>query len=152
MREPVWPLGIVGSITHGGVLAAAVALPSELCQGIGVDIEQVAKTAEAQHALRSQCVSAREYFLLESLQDRIEIGVLLTLVFSAKESFFKATSVAVGHYFDFDAIEVRAIDPGRGEMTFALTAPLCADWPVGAAVRVQYTLMPSDYLATLFAW
>lgn len=152
MREPVWPPSIVGSITHGGALAAAVALPSIVCQGIGIDIEQVPITAEAQYALRSKCVSVREYSLLESLKNRIDIGILLTLVFSAKESFFKATFPKVGYYFDFDVIEVRAIDLERNEMTFSVIAPPCAEWHVGAHLCIQYSLSPSGYLAALFAW
>lgn len=150
-REPIWPDGIVGSITHGGTLAAAVALPSSACHGIGIDIEQTA-TPEAQQALRHMVVSAREYSVLESVAQRIDIGVLLTLVFSAKESFFKASFGVVGRYFEFDAIEVKAIDPDRCEIVCRVTAPLCAAWPIGMLLSISYIILPQGRVATLFAW
>ena len=149
-REPLWPEGMVGSITHGATLAAAVALPAAACRGIGIDIEQVSATNL--DALRSTVVSATEYALLASLAGPIDIGILLTLVFSAKESFFKATYATVGHYFEFDAIALHAIDLAGCQLTFVVTAPLCADWPAGKPLRVHYTLAPEGRVATLFAW
>ena len=151
MREPVWPEGIVGSITHGGALAAAVVLPSSVCHGIGIDIEQIA-TPEAQLALQRMVVSAREIAVLAPLAKRISLGILLTLVFSAKESFFKATSSDVGGYFGFDAVEVTAIDPKRCEILGCVTRPLCAAWPAKKLVRINYMILPQGQVATIFAW
>jgi enterobactin synthetase component D len=150
MREPIWPDGLVGSITHGAGLAASVALPSSSCRGIGVDIEQV--TEDGLDALRATVVSAREYALLASLAHRIEIGVLLTLVFSAKESFFKASFASVGRYFDFGAMEVRGLDEEQGTLAFSVTSALCAAWPAGAPLAVRFALWPGGRVATLFAW
>lgn len=38
-RYPVWPAGLVGSITHDDEFAAAVVCPSATLRGIGIDIE-----------------------------------------------------------------------------------------------------------------
>lgn len=151
MREPVWPAGIVGSITHGPALAAAVALPSSRCRGIGIDIEEFA-APEIRDALRSTVVSAREYALLEELAHKIDIGILLTLVFSAKESFFKATSATVGRYFDFDALALQSIHIEHRALTFVVNTSLCAEWRRGQHVRIGYSLAFSGCVATLFAW
>ena len=34
MREPLWPEGVIGSITHSGDLAAAIALPARRYRGV----------------------------------------------------------------------------------------------------------------------
>lgn len=39
-RAPVWPPGVVGSITHTATACLAIALPSRLCRGIGLDLEE----------------------------------------------------------------------------------------------------------------
>ena len=38
-RSPVWPAGIVGSISHSGPVAAAAVAPAESLEGLGLDIE-----------------------------------------------------------------------------------------------------------------
>jgi 4'-phosphopantetheinyl transferase EntD len=39
-RDPIWPTGFFGSISHCDRLACAVAAPSSLIEGAGVDIEE----------------------------------------------------------------------------------------------------------------
>lgn len=151
MRAPTWAGGMVGSITHGRRLAAAVALPAGSCQGIGIDFEDVA-TPQACDALRSSVVSPQEVALLEQFSIHLHPDVLLTLIFSAKESFFKATSAAVGRYFGFDAIVLRDIDLQRHALLFDVAIPLCASWQPGAPVRVAYRQPFAGGVATLFAW
>lgn len=152
MREPVWPHGLVGSITHDATLAAAVVVPGTLCRGIGIDIEQPVPASFG--ALHSMVLAPAEQALLAVLAQRAGLaeGVLLTLVFSAKESFFKATCAAVGRYFGFDALALGGIDPVRAELAFTVTAGLCADWPAGAPVRIGYACAPHGRVATLFSW
>ncbi|HEY5019429.1 MAG TPA: hypothetical protein VII17_00285 [Steroidobacteraceae bacterium] len=38
-RDPVWPAGFLGSITHSERLVFAVAAPSNLIEGVGIDVE-----------------------------------------------------------------------------------------------------------------
>src|SRR5450830_253804 len=38
-REPLWPAGLVGSITHTAGYCAAVVAPASACAGLGIDAE-----------------------------------------------------------------------------------------------------------------
>lgn len=151
MRAPAWPDGMVGSITHGRRLAAAVAVPAHSCRGIGIDFEDIV-TPQARDALCSGVVSPQEVGLLEQFSIHVDPDILLTLIFSAKESFFKATSAAVGRYFGFDAIVLRDIDLQRQRLLFDVATPLCASWQPGAPVQVAYCQPFAGGVATLFAW
>jgi|SRR5471032_121057 len=150
-RVPVWPEGVVGSITHSHALAAAVVAPASLCRGVGIDVEEVV-TPEVWDALRHSVVSPAEYDLLQVLAGRTDLGTLLTLVFSAKESFFKASFSAVGRYFDFDALVLRDIDFERSELIFVLSVSLCAEWLLGQEVRITYQQSLFGCVATLCVW
>src|SRR5579863_9994094 len=39
-RDPIWPAGFLGSISHSQHLAFAVATPSSLVEGVGIDVEE----------------------------------------------------------------------------------------------------------------
>lgn len=142
---PRWPPGTTGSISHTSTLAAAVALPAHVCRGVGIDVEDLVQSAHARD-LAGVAVSAEEQALLPPQLDR---GTALLLVFSAKESFYKAVHAAAGRFFDFDALELTAME--QGTLAFRVTEPLGADWPAGATCRVGYAL-GAAHLATAFVW
>lgn len=148
-REPLWPAGALGSITHNSRRAAAVALPAGTWHGVGIDIESPA-SRETQDSLAALAVDAAELALLAAHEQLLPREALLPLVFSAKESFYKAAYGAVGRFFDFSAVRVRAIGPGT--LDFVVAEPLCAQWPVGAAVRAHWRLLPDGDLLTAVIW
>lgn len=111
-REPLWPPGFVGSITHNGHYAAAIACPAATLLGVGIDIESVIQ-GEARQAMVDLVVSRAEADLLRAAAGELSFDCLLTLVFSAKESFFKAAFAQVRAFVDFDAVNVEAIDAAR---------------------------------------
>ncbi len=142
-REPLWPPGIVGSITHThGYVSAAVARASR-ARAIGLDAEQVMSADQAER-------------LLDPIADRAEVGAVarmtgwsaaaaLTAIFSAKESIFKALYPEVGRYFDFRDAWIDGFDPEshtfRGRLLSTLTQSLRA----GHAVEGRWTLqLPTE--------
>lgn len=151
MREPIWPAGIVGSITHSRAMAAAVILPAAHCSGIGIDVEEVVDAATSTTMLHS-IVSEREYAYLCTLKPAHSLPLLLTLVFSAKESFFKGVFGAVNRYFDFDAIEVERIDLRTQTIHCKVVHGLCREWQPGDQCRIGFLLLDGGQLATAFAW
>ena len=64
-REPVWPVGVVGSITHNAVIAAAIVAPTSAYRGIGMDIETVPSPAVLD-SMSTTVVSSTELDLLRS--------------------------------------------------------------------------------------
>lgn len=99
-REPIWPSGIVGSITHcSGYRAAAVAAKSRvLTVGIDAEIHQELPTG-----VLAEVTSASERCRLAEHPGGIHWDRLL---FSAKESVYKAWFPVTGVWLDFEDVEV----------------------------------------------
>lgn len=94
-RAPIWPEGFTGSITHcQEYCAAAVARTSDLI-AIGIDAES---WREMPLDVAIHIAAGREYAVcgLEPSNARD-----LALIFSAKESIFKALYPLIGIFFDF---------------------------------------------------
>lgn len=87
-REPLWPEGVVGSITHcDDYCAAAVAYRSQIAS-LGIDVE---RNLPLPIDVRNVVTTSREQSDLDYLQSAMGSDAdPATLVFSAKESLFKA--------------------------------------------------------------
>lgn len=108
-REPQWPQGIIGSITHcPGYCAAAVASES-ICTGIGIDATAIGRVGDDVAP-----VICREEEL-ERVRRYAPGGrrILLALIFSAKESVFKAVFPSTRITFDFEHVAVLFGPDGR---------------------------------------
>ena len=90
-REPVWPKGIVGSISHSGNVAIATALRDDSLAAIGLDVELIVTNATRNDVL-AVVVDDVEVAYLRTMESRLSFDTMLTLVFSAKESLFKGAS------------------------------------------------------------
>lgn len=147
-REPLWPPGFIGSITHNGQYAAAVACPRRQLLGVGIDIETVIQH-DARQAMMALVVSARETALLRALEGELDFDCLLTLVFSAKESFFKAAFAQVQAYFDFDALELTGLDPEQRLIHFRCTGALAESLPAGHPCQAHFDFLDHGSVFTV---
>jgi 4'-phosphopantetheinyl transferase EntD len=97
-REPLWPPGVAGSITHcGGFCAAAVARQGEL-RGLGIDAERNVPLPDRVLSLICTESEQREMAELAGLS-------VPMLIFSAKESVYKAWYPITGRWLDYqDAV------------------------------------------------
>jgi len=103
--EPLWQRGIVGSITHSGTLAMAVAVKDENSM-VGIDCEALLTPHEAQEIKEGIINRAEEAILVQS---GYPFALALTLAFSAKESLFKALYPTLKEYMGFDSASVTAV-------------------------------------------
>lgn len=121
-REPVWPNGVIGSISHTNDLAVALVAPAEATDGVGVDIEERRYAPE----LADQVPRPEEAEWLSQLSDDDREASLLAL-FSAKETIFKAFFPRVGSFFGFD---VALLHPEPAGFSARLsTSSLDPDYP-----------------------
>lgn len=120
-RQPIWPEGVCGAISHARRLAVAVVAHGADVYGVGVDVEEEL-TADVMMQIQSFVLNADECLLLSSVPLRRE--QLITLIYSIKESFFKAAFPLVQRYFDFDAISLLEIDVSQGECCFQINTSL----------------------------
>ena len=86
-REPLWPEGISGAITHSGNWAAAAAGKTSDVSGIGIDLEDLERQVDSRIS-RHVCIPEEQKWLQECGEEFLEQN--LKIIFSAKESIFKA--------------------------------------------------------------
>ena len=150
-RAPLWPPGIIGSITHNRRYAAAVALHSGHYSGVGIDVETVGD-ADGEQAMLQLVVSPAEADYLRSLSTEIPFATLLTIVFSAKESLFKAAFNSVGRFFDFSAARVSMIDVDAGFVLLVMQETLSKDFQKADIFKVHVDFICDDTVVTSFVW
>ncbi|MEM9355440.1 MAG: 4'-phosphopantetheinyl transferase superfamily protein [Pseudomonadota bacterium] len=109
-RAPVWPTGIVGSISHSDqVCAVAVAQLSGGIASVGLDIEEAKPLSPD---LWETVMSPAERARLPMVPD-LEQGLLEMVVFSAKEASYKCQYQLSREFFDFSDFTV-SLDVGAG--------------------------------------
>ncbi|WP_328340330.1 4'-phosphopantetheinyl transferase family protein [Micromonospora sp. NBC_00421] len=109
-RAPVWPVGLVGTITHTrGYCAAAVARRTDL-RAVGMDAE---RHKELNPGVRRLILRPEEEDRLARLPAGVNWPVV---VFSAKETIYKVWHPVVGSWLDFLDATVE-LDPDTGVFT-----------------------------------
>ena len=128
---PVWPAGVIGSLTHcRGYRAAAVARQADLAV-LGLDAEPAAALPAG--VLR-RISTDREF---QSMADLTSAETSLPwdrLLFSAKESVYKAWYPLVRLGLGFHEVEIALHPNGRGELVFLRPVPSAVgrlDWQLG---------------------
>ena len=117
-RQPQWPETLVGSITHtAGFCAAVLALKKDL-SSVGIDSE--IRASVKPELWRSIC-TVSETAWLHSLPDA-EQTLAATLIFSAKEAFYKCQYPLVAERLNFHDVSVQIGDWGRPEGEFKIRA------------------------------
>lgn len=144
--EPIWPLGVLGSISHTLKYAAAVALPSAGVLGVGIDIEHL-------HAFRSErkmldLVFGPEEISYIARQPGAACDGLFAIAFSAKEAFYKAAYPTVRAYFDFSAVEVTAVDWVALTIRLDQRIQLTDRLPAGAEHFVSFRILDDTHCVT----
>jgi 4'-phosphopantetheinyl transferase EntD len=118
-REPRWPAGVVGSITHCAGYRAAVVAPDTVLAGIGIDAEPHAPlpdgvedtvTLPAERAALAELTRARAGTHWDKL------------LFSAKEAVYKAWYPLTGRWLGFEDARV-TIDPEAGSFEARVLVP-----------------------------
>lgn len=148
-REPIWPPGWVGSLSHCQGYAAAAVAPAQSVQCIGIDIERVA-TAQNLEALLAVAVDATEADRLTRSAPGLSRAQLATLAFSAKESFYKATFPRVGRFFGFEAARVIEVCEPERALRMELTESLAGPWRAGCTVEVSFQMIDDNVVFTRF--
>ena len=113
MREPQWPAGLVGSITHTRGFRAAAVAPRSVLLSVGIDTEPNCPLPDSIEEL----VTVRgEPEMLAALARAVPLTHWGRLLFSAKESVYKAWYPLTGRWLGFEDARL-TIDPTEG--TFA---------------------------------
>jgi len=115
-RQPIWPDGTVGSITHTAGFCAAVVAERRRMGALGLDSEVVGDVNV--EIWPSICVPM-EAAWIRSLPVS-EQAAAVTLIFSAKEAFYKCQYPVVGESLNFDDVSIEAVAWGGSEGAFRI--------------------------------
>ena len=120
--EPLWPSGVIGTITHSVDFAcAAVTMRAPGTSGLGIDSEKIIDDV-ALRDIASVCLTDSERAQLPNANDA---ELHATVAFSLKESFYKAIHPMVRRFVDYQELEVDEIDLKHG---YAMLRPRLPDW------------------------
>lgn len=121
-REPLWPAGVVGSITHThGLCVAAVGSESNYA-AVGIDVEPA---APLQPAVATRVATEAEMGALGSLPSLLAAR----LVFSAKEAFYKCQFYRTRQFLGFFDVSLELEPHGEFQVQLLIDAGplLCND-------------------------
>ena len=102
-RSVRWPDAVWGSITHTEGLCAAVAVRREQLRGVGIDAELRGRVTQK---LWGQIASEREVAWFSAAPSALEAAERATLLFSAKEAFYKAQYCVSRCFVGFHEVEL----------------------------------------------
>jgi enterobactin synthetase component D len=109
-RAPIWPDGVVGSITHAGDFAAAAVAWATDIAGLGIDSEQIIDAAAAGD-IADICM-VNEATLFRPAHGR-SFREFCTFVFSAKEAVFKCLFPLTRKFLEFSDVRITSFDWNR---------------------------------------
>lgn len=147
-RCPIWPNGVLGSIAHSQnfVVCVIAQLPSVQFY-LGVDVEKIL-TTETFREIENSIATFHE------MQRMREVGfsneVALTVIFSAKESVFKALYSFVGEYFGFEEANLVKVDREGQMLYFALSPFLSEKSGVNKILNCQFSIQGEMVMTLAF--
>lgn len=127
-RQPLWPEGLSGSISHCATRALAVVSR----RPVGIDMETL---------FSPQMTAELHYSLLDSEEERrvrassLPFPLALTLAFSARESLYKAFSGQTHPWVGFDSAKI--IDLNETQITLLIQPSFSANL-ANLVVNVQW--------------
>lgn len=144
-RSPTWPDGFVGSITHTEGWASAVVGRRSDFLSIGIDIEHRIADATPQ-MVQHICHDPGES---ERLRTQLQLSAeeALTMIFSAKETLYKAIYPRVKSFFGFHAAAVEA--DASGLLHISLLTDLNDQLRAGQRWPLQQRRRGEDLFETL---
>lgn len=130
-RRALWPPLLTGSITHSGNFSAAAVGDRRRFQAIGIDAERL---GDLSRELWGHVLTSAELLRVELLPGPRQLN-LATLVFSAKEAFYKCQYEVTQQWLEFADVTVEVVGPVAGGGRFTVK-------PDGRAGRCGLGVVP----------
>ena len=145
-RTPIWPDGVVGSITHTGDFAAAAVAWAADIAGVGIDSEEIIDPAAARD-IADICM-VDEAMLFEPARGR-SFCEFCTLVFSAKEAVFKCLFPLARKFLEFSDVRITSLDWNRRYFTWTTVIEYIGTGRLSLADGVVHTSVELSSLTTI---
>jgi 4'-phosphopantetheinyl transferase EntD len=148
-RVPIWPQGIVGSITHTHVWCGAAVARSSEVSALGADVE-VASPLEA-NLWDRVCRPEERAFLGTLPPDRA--GLVAKGIFSAKESIYKALYPSVRVFLDFQGMSIALAAESSDSWTWHATSMVdWGSWGRGHRFAAGALWLGPDVITSAVVW
>ena len=131
---PLWPQGIVGSITHSTTHAAAAIAQDSRLRGLGIDMETVSRVSPA---IANKILTTPELTTLQCHPDPTEKQRLLALFFSAKESIYKCLHPLLQCRIGFEDARIEC-EPDQSSIKIVLCPHIQSALPGAEHLRGSY--------------
>jgi 4'-phosphopantetheinyl transferase EntD len=116
-RQPRWPQGYVGSITHTEGYSAAVVGRGAQYLSLGVDAEAIASVhAELWPRILGEA-ERRQLTQLQAPEARLRAAAI---IFAAKEAFYKCQFPLTSEWLEFEDLHIGSDDFGREQGQFSV--------------------------------
>ena len=144
-REPIWPNNVQGSITHTREYCACI-LSTVPNLYVGIDVEHLL----SHNALRSvrHVAMTENDTQVEGSQATLSEQHFATLVFSAKETLYKALFPIAQSFFGFDAATIHGA-PSDQKIRLQLTKTLHPTLTEGQVFTINHQFMDGKVLTWL---
>jgi enterobactin synthetase component D / holo-[acyl-carrier protein] synthase len=133
-REPLWPAGIIGSITHTSGFAAAVVGRRSSIEALGIDCEVVDSVGAD---LWERICTPGEQERLRRLPEA-EAKRSAALIFAAKEAFYKCQFPLSREWVGFEEVNIEESGQGTFRIVPQVDLPVTADWVAALVGRYQF--------------
>jgi len=143
-RSVQWPREVQGSITHTEGLCVAVAARSSDLSGIGIDAERADRVTPK---IWKQIASPAEIGWFEAAQTPGEAAARSTLLFSAKEAFYKAQFCVTQAWVGFHDVELSATDDGHFEVR--VVKPIADRYAAGTLFQGRFATLAEHVVTGL---
>ena len=143
-RSPCWPAGIKASLSHsaGIVVVAATRQPC----AVGVDVEQFMSETTA-HETAELLMNEQEQHLLLTLP--VSFRAAATLLFSLKESVYKAIWPQLLQPMDFPDAELVSVDFAQQRATLRLTQDFSGCFAMGTLLEASFVWRDTQVIALI---
>lgn len=129
-----WPTGVTGSITHSQNIILAIVASSSIYSGLGIDIEKIIDPIFAKKLITRIANKSEQQLLNKNLS----ISTLASIIFSGKETLFKALYPLTHKRFYCRDAEIIAIDHNKKQWQIRLLTTLSTSHNVGQIYHGKY--------------
>lgn len=136
-RSPVWPSGVLGSISHSTDTALCCVAKATHVSLLGIDCELILSEATAK-SIATEIQSKSEAQLL--FETGLPAALGTSLIFSAKETLYKALYPKVGYFFGFETAQLCSVDLKEHQMVCALSEAFARQHGLKTHYKIQFSI------------
>ena len=136
-RSPIWPDTIRGSISHTSEFAVCCVAKTTDCSFIGVDSELIFADAVT-HSLAAEIHDQAELKLFTDVG--FSANLATSIIFSSKESLYKAVYPIVRCFFGFEQARVSRLEPHNNTLVLSLCNAFAAQHSLTPDQHIQFDI------------